>query len=95
MPYILKAHRNIIDPTIKDLQKVLDGIPHIDNRDLDGILNYVISNILLNALDLRANTKYTKINTAIGVLECVKAEFYRRVGAPYENKAKKKNGDIF
>jgi hypothetical protein len=31
--------------------------------------------------------RYHHINTAIGALECAKLELYRRVAAPYEDKA--------
>jgi len=31
----------------------------------------------------------------VGVLECAKMELYRRVAAPYEDKKKEENGDVY
>lgn len=31
----------------------------------------------------------------MGVLECVKQEYYRRVAIPYEDQAKERNGDVY
>jgi len=31
----------------------------------------------------------------MGVLECIKQEFYRRAVAPYEDKKKEENGDVY
>jgi hypothetical protein len=38
--------------------------------------------------------RYYHINKAIGVLECIKLEFYRRVAAPYEDVKIKESGDV-
>lgn len=38
---------------------------------------------------------YKDYNEVIGVLECVKQELYRRLIAPYEDKKKDENGDVF
>jgi hypothetical protein len=38
---------------------------------------------------------YKSINDVIGVLECVKQEFYRRIAVPYEDKKIEQNGDIY
>ena len=56
----------------------------------DGELNYVITKIMKEVYPLR----YYHINKAIGVLECIKQEFYRRVAAPYEDQKMKENGDV-
>lgn len=37
---------------------------------------------------------YSGINEIIGVLECMKQEWYRRVAAPYENEKERENGDL-
>jgi hypothetical protein len=31
----------------------------------------------------------------MGVLECVKQEYYRRVASLYEDQAKERNGDVY
>ena len=39
--------------------------------------------------------RYTDLNEVIGVLECVKQEFYRRVVVPYEDRKMAENGDVY
>jgi hypothetical protein len=38
---------------------------------------------------------YTEYNALVGVLECVKQEFYRRAVSSYEDKKKEGNGDVY
>ena len=38
--------------------------------------------------------RYFYLNRAMGVLECIKQEFYRRVAAPYEDIKIVENGDV-
>jgi hypothetical protein len=38
---------------------------------------------------------YANINAVVGVLECMKLEFYRRAAAPYEDKKIQQNGDVY
>jgi hypothetical protein len=38
---------------------------------------------------------YSIINDIVGVLECAKMEFYRRVAVPYEDKKRTENGDVY
>ncbi len=37
---------------------------------------------------------YSKANELVGVLECVKQEFYRRQVVPYEEEKIRENGDL-
>jgi len=39
--------------------------------------------------------KYERLNAAIGALEACKQEFYRRIVAPYEDAAARRNGDTY
>jgi len=57
---------------------------------IDGELNYIITRILKESYPLR----YFNLNRAMGVLECCKLEFYRRVAAPYEDIKIEENGDV-
>lgn len=59
-----------------------------------GELNYVITAAVDNYL-LLSPRSYGAINEAIGVLECAKLELYRRVAAPYEDRACERNGDVY
>jgi len=36
-----------------------------------------------------------QINEVIGVLECAKLELYRRVAAPYEERKRIENGEVY
>ena len=56
-----------------------------------GDLNYCISTLIGMVMD---KPSYSKIAMITGVLENVKQEFYRRVGAPYEENKIVQNGDI-
>ena len=64
-----------------------------------GELNYCITSRILKYLDninqagMRAS--YTDYNNIIGVLECAKLEFYRRMVAEYEDQKLRENGDVF
>jgi hypothetical protein len=57
-------------------------------ENVDGDMNYVITRMIKEVYPLR----YFHINRAVGLLECIKQEFYRRVAAPYEDTKIKENG---
>lgn len=59
-----------------------------------GELNFVLTSICCNYLHDEGKT-YEVLNEIIGVLECVKQEFYRRVVVPYEANKKELNGDVY
>jgi len=61
------------------------------NPDRDGHLNYLVSSII----DEVYERNYASLNAAIGVLECVKLELYRRILAPYEDTKIEQNGDVY
>ena len=88
MPYILKKDRTQYVPTLSLLINILKKTPEIDR---DGHINFVITTLLKNLYD---PPKYRRYNKAIGVLECIKLEFYRRMVAPYEDKKTELNGDV-
>ena len=89
MPYITKERRERID---KDLNELINSLNALNA--VDGDLNYVFTSLLDRVLDLK-NTKYSKINTAVGALECTKLELYRRRATEYENEKPKINGDVY
>jgi len=60
----------------------------IDEKE--GQLNYFITSILHNVY----SPKYFEYNRAIGLLECIKQEYYRKVVAPYEDIKIEENGDV-
>lgn len=83
MPYIPSESRKQFDSHIEALVE----------KDISfGELNYIISRMIW--LLWNRKPSYTLANNLIGVLECAKAEFYRRFLAPYEDIKIKENGDV-
>jgi len=58
-----------------------------------GELNFKVTELV--DMFLGDSLNYSRINEAIGALECAKLELYRRVAAPYEDKKIKENGDVY
>jgi len=87
MPYIKPANRAKYNTILKQLTELLKVLPP---EEVDGELNYVITKLLKGIYPLR----YYHINKAIGVLECAKLEYYRRVAAPYEDAKIQESGDV-
>jgi hypothetical protein len=88
MPYIKKEQRQIVDLKIHELVEV---IKKTGTENRAGVLNYSISTMIRELYGL----KYSEVNEAVGMLECVKQEYYRRVAAPYEDVKIKENGDVY
>lgn len=85
MPYIGVLRRYELD---KKLEKILDE--ELNN----GELNYVISRIIKSRLE-KVNVNYNICNEIMGVLECAKLEFYRKVVAGYEEVKIAENGKLY
>lgn len=90
MPYIKKEDRKAYDSLIEDVVDALTNhgykLPEV------GHINYVISKIIWSIF--KKKVSYTTGNNLMGVLECVKAEFYRRHLAVLEDNKIIENGDI-
>ncbi|MDE1873770.1 MAG: hypothetical protein KGI04_01470 [Candidatus Micrarchaeota archaeon] len=87
MPYIKKDQRQGIDALLEPL---LEHIKGQEVEDIDGQINYIVSRLLKEVYPPR----YFNYNRAMGVLESIKQEFYRRYVAPYEEGKIKENGDL-
>jgi len=87
IPYIKQEERKKFGWVIDNLVAFLNEKPD----DIAGNLNYVITSVLKK---LSKDLRYKKANELIGVLECIKLEYYRRVVAPYEDKKIQENGDV-
>src|SRR5579859_7792912 len=74
------------------LGAALCRLPFFGRGCRPGQMNYVISRICNELFD--SNPSYARINGIVGVLECAKAEFYRRKAVPYEENKIKENGDL-
>ena len=79
MPYILPEQRKSIE-----CENLLDA----------GELNYAITMLLVCYWETHGKN-YQTINDILGALEGAKAEFYRRVAAPYEDQKIAENGDVY
>jgi len=87
MPYIVKKSRPEYD---KHIQNIVEAW-RAKNFPV-GDVNYVITRMMLEWFFMRK--RYATLNAIRGVLGCVWDELWRRHGAPYEDTAIKKNGDI-
>lgn len=88
MPYIKKELRNQVDERIDNLKKV---IQECGKENRAGVMNYVISKLVNSLYGLR----YSEINEVVGMLDCTKMEYYRRVASPYEDKKIIESGDVY
>jgi len=80
-PYIEQARRAPMNP---------DPSPALT----PGELNYQLT-MVVRAYLKHHGLRYATINDILGALEGAKAEFYRRVAAPYEDSKIAENGDIY
>lgn len=87
MPYIKQKEREKYKELINQMIELLE---REEEKDIDGSLNYVVSSILKKLY----KPKYFNYNRAMGVLECIKQEFYRKQVASYEEEKIKENGDL-
>jgi len=93
MPYVTQNLREVVDIDLDSLNLTI--IDNIDRADVDGVLNYVISNIVATGIKPEPGPwRYADIARAIAVFECAKLEFYRRIAGPKEDDAAEQNGDI-
>ena len=100
MPYIPAADRAELDECVELLARLVGteaSQRHAGLRvmrpylTIAGRLNYVLTRLVMRALPVGT---YASLALATGVLENVKQEMYRRSGAPYEDTACRRNGDI-
>lgn len=88
MPYIKQIEREDFEKGLNDLRKVMR-----ESCLEAGHLNYIIT-VVINEYAYNRGLDYSRINDVVGALESAKAEFQRRVVAPYEDKKIKENGDL-
>ena len=79
-------------------------MPYIKQKDRALLLDYLATNPgqlnylftqLINEYIQIMGLNYQHINDIVGALEGAKAEFYRRVVIPYEDKKIIENGDVY
>jgi hypothetical protein len=87
MPYIKPAVRPTLDMRMDPLIEAIQTLPV---EEQDGALNYVVTRMLKSIYPRR----YVHFNRAMGVLECIKQEFYRVDVAPYEDVKLRENEPV-
>ena len=92
MPYIKENYRKQFEEGIQELKTKIDLIHDIDKASKDGLLNFIITKLLL---EVYPEENYHIYNEIIGMLECCKLEFYRKMAAPYEAVKERENGKIW
>jgi hypothetical protein len=92
MPYIKTEKRDVLDPVLEPVFNALRELESDDDKNnTEGNINYVFTRILQHVYPGRS---YREVNDAVGVLECCKLEYYRRIAAPYENQKAHESGDV-
>lgn len=93
MPYIAQDKREILDKSIADLVDALRQLESDDPENvMSGNINYAFTKVLTKVFSA---PRYDDMNTVVGILGCVKDEYYRRIAAPYENQKAHDNGDVY
>jgi hypothetical protein len=94
MPYIAPDARSRLDPHIQRLAEEIAALAEEDGHEaaFAGLLNYACTKLALAVLPV---VRYWSIATVTGVFKNVADEFYRRVGAPYEDAKIAENGDVY
>ncbi len=88
MPYILPEDRLKLKPATDAI------VAAVDETTSAGDLNYMISLMAKAYIDAKG-LRYEHLNAVVGALDSCKAEFQRRVVAPYEDKKAAENGDVY
>lgn len=97
MPYIKPEIRKNLNPEIENLvEKIVEEAKNDDPKiSFAGILNYTFTTITLQTVKkLFGQMRYWIIASLVGLFHNIADEFYRRLGALYENKQMEKNGDL-
>ena len=87
MPYITQDRREELE---EDLLGLLDDLGFDASA---GDYNYVISVLVHHYIAING-LKYDSLNAAVGIMECAKQEFIRKVVSPYEDEKIAENGSV-
>jgi hypothetical protein len=97
MPYIATSERKHLDPHIEALAQAIAGRIDAsgDEKAFAGLLNYACTRIALLVIKNKfGRIRYWLIALVSGVFANMGAEFYRRLGEPYEDKQISASGDV-
>lgn len=87
MPYIDSGDREFLDEPLDDMNFTLTDLG-------PGALAYAITSMVNGYVRARGKS-YASYASAVGILETVKLEYYRRQVAEYEEAKRELNGDVF
>jgi hypothetical protein len=87
MPYIPKENREKVEKVLESFKELLSS-----SSLGPGDMNYIITSMFDSYIK---ELNYSNINQAIGIIECVKLEFYRRIASIYEDVKLEENGDVY
>lgn len=91
MPYIKSEDRTRLDAaTVSALTPFTIGLAASNSGELNYLITEIISGYLSNK-----GKRYQTMNDIVGALDGAKAEFQRRVVAPYEDVKIEENGDVY
>jgi hypothetical protein len=96
MPYIKQQDRKKFTISSKELpsNQGIDTLEHIANvSENAGDLNFAITKILKQYIK-KKGICYANHNEIIGMLDCCKAEWYRKEVVPYEDFKENENGSV-
>jgi len=97
MPYISQEYRERYDALVDQLVKVMmqESLTYgvRDANTTKGHHNYIMYTLAIKLAD-ELGIRYHTLQDIIGTFECCKLELYRKIIAPYEEKAIEKNGDV-
>jgi hypothetical protein len=97
MPYIPAASRTKLDGLIDRLAESLVAEAQKSGYDaaFAGLLNYACTSLALKVVRHQfGQMRYWLIAILTGTFKNIADEFYRRLGAPYEDQQMIKNGDL-
>ena len=97
MPYIKTRSRKELDTLIDQLAARLVGEAQKngDPGAFAGLLNYACTRLALLVVRRQfGRLRYWLIAVITGTFRNIADEFYRRLGAPYEDKQRARNGDL-
>jgi hypothetical protein len=97
MPYIAAQHRQELDGLIDQLAACLVHQAQALGYDgaFAGLLNYCCTRLALKTVRRQfGQMRYWLIALIAGTFKNIADEFYRRVGAPYEDQQMARSGDV-
>ena len=97
MPYIPAEQRKTCDGLIDELAGQIVRLAQESGADgaFAGLLNYACTRLALQVVRRRfGKMRYWLIAILSGTFKNISDEFYRRLGAPYEDRQLAKSGDV-